>query len=193
MARPQEFDTNDVLHKAMTVFWHKGYEATSLSDLLDATGLSKSSLYGSFGSKRDLFLSAFDAYRNARAREMKYLLSQGSAREAISIFFKSLFSELNGTSGGRGCMSINQAVELAYHDADVRSRVLDDLKSIEAGLHQAIKKGQVEGSILSKEDPHSLAKLLTISFPGLQVMARAGYESSELETAVNVVLKKLDG
>uniref|UniRef100_UPI001CF1B65F TetR/AcrR family transcriptional regulator n=1 Tax=Hymenobacter terricola TaxID=2819236 RepID=UPI001CF1B65F len=66
MARPQEFDTAAALHKAMGVFWRKGYEATSLVNLLEATGLSKSSLYSSFGGKRALFLAAFDAYRQQR-------------------------------------------------------------------------------------------------------------------------------
>ena len=63
MARPQEFNTAEALYKAMGVFWSKGYEGTSLADLLEATGLSKSSLYATFGDKRDLFLAAFDCYR----------------------------------------------------------------------------------------------------------------------------------
>ncbi len=68
MARPQAFNTEEALHGALSVFWRKGYEATSLADLLAATRLSKSSLYATFGDKRSLFLAAFDAYRQARRR-----------------------------------------------------------------------------------------------------------------------------
>ena len=138
MARPQEFDTAEALYKAMDVFWRKGYEATSLADLLDATGLSKSSLYATFGGKREFFLAAFDAYRQGRAAEMHRILRHGPARQAIERFFRTL-RRCRDARSLRGCMSINQAVEMAP-DASIRERVIGDLQYIQAALTQEVER-----------------------------------------------------
>lgn len=176
----------------MRVFWRKGYEATSLTDLLAATGLSKSSLYATFGGKRELFLAAFDAYRQERGHDAYQILQQQPARRAIGAFFHSLFVEVNATEPMLGCMSINQAVELAPHDPAVRERVIQDLQLIEQVLTQALERGQQDGSIASLRPARELAKLLVLAFPGLQVMARAGYHRLELDDALQLLFTYLD-
>jgi len=193
MSRPQEFDTAEALHHAMRAFWRKGYEATSLTDLLAATGLSKSSLYATFGGKRDLFLTAFDAYRQARARDAHRVLQQQPARRALETFFHSLFADVNSNEPMLGCMSINQAVELAPHDPAVRQRVVEDLQQMEEVLTQAIERGQQDGSVASTRPARALARLLVLAFPGLQVMARAGYSRQQLDDAQQLLLTCLDG
>jgi TetR/AcrR family transcriptional repressor of nem operon len=192
MARPQEFDTAEALHQAMRLFWHKGYEATSLADLLSATGLSKSSLYGTFGSKREFFLSAFDAYREHRAREMQRMLSEGSGHRAIEDFFRTIVADAGAKDFTNGCMGINQAVEMAPHDADVRRRVVEDFGNIEAALIQAIKRGQADGSIGNAGRARQLAKLFVLGFPGLQVMVRAGCDQVMLDQTLGALLSILD-
>lgn len=192
MARPQEFNTVEALHKALGVFWRKGYEATSLTDLLAATGLSKSSLYATFGGKRALFLAAFDAYRQARARDAYRVLEQQPARQAIDAFFQSLFADVNASEPALGCMSINQAVELAPHDPAVRERVVQDLQQMEELLTHAIERGKQDGSLTSQRTARDLARLLVLAFPGLQVMARAGYTRQELYNALHLLLTHLD-
>lgn len=193
MSRPQEFDTTEALHHAMRVFWRKGYEATSLTDLLAATGLSKSSLYATFGGKRELFLAAFDAYRQARVRDAQQVLQQQPARHAIGTFFHSLFADVNATEPLLGCMSINQAVELAPHDPAVRERVVQDLQQMEEVLTRALERGQQDGSVASRRPARELAKLLVLAFPGLQVMARAGYSRRQLDEALHLLFTCLDG
>jgi TetR/AcrR family transcriptional repressor of nem operon len=192
MSRPQEFNTAEALQQAMGVFWRKGYEATSLTDLLAATGLSKSSLYATFGGKRELFIAAFDAYRQARARDAHHVLAQQPPRQAIDTFFQSLFADVNAPEPALGCMSINQAVELAPHDPAVRERVVQDLQSMEEMLTHVIERGQQEGSLNSKRPTRDLARLLVLAFPGLQVMARAGYTRQELDNALQLLLTHLD-
>lgn len=192
MPRPQEFDTTEALHQAMGVFWRQGYEATSLTHLLAATGLSKSSLYATFGGKRELFIAAFDAYRQARARDAHRVLEQGSARQAIEAFFHLLFADVNAVEPALGCMSINQAVELAPRDPEIRQRVVQDLHSIEEALTRATERGQQEGSLTSLRPARDLAKLLVLAFPGLQVMARAGYSRQELDEALQLLLTHLE-
>lgn len=192
MPRPQEFDTTEALHQAMNVFWRKGYEATSLVDLLAATGLSKSSLYATFGGKRALFLAAFDEYRRARARDMHRALAQEPAGQAIEAFFRLLFPDLNPGEPSRGCMSINQAVELAPHDPEVRERVMQDLQLIEEALTEAISRGQQQGALLSPRSAQDLAGLLVLGFPGLQVLARAGYSQAQLTASLRLLLDQLE-
>lgn len=192
MARPQEFNTQEALHKAMVMFWRKGYEATSMTDLLGATGLSKSSLYATFGGKHELFISAFDVYRQERARDMYRALESGPARQAIETFFRLLFTDI-GNPESRGCMSINQAVEMAAHDPEVRLRVMEDFRLIEEALVSAIERGQEDCSLASRRSARELARLLVLAFPGLQVMARAGYVKDDVESALNLLLSNLDG
>ncbi|WP_212631894.1 TetR/AcrR family transcriptional regulator [Pseudomonas sp. KB-10] len=192
MARPQEFNTAEALHKAMLVFWRKGYEATSLVDLLEATGLSRSSLYGTFGGKRELFIAAFDAYRNERERDMKRVLRQGNARRAIEEFFRMLFANLGAQEPAQGCMSINQGVEMAPHDPEIRARVMEDFRHIEEALTSVIERGQGDGSLTSTRNARELARLLVLAFPGLQVMARIGYAQADLDGALSLLLSNLD-
>ncbi|MHA6913697.1 TetR/AcrR family transcriptional regulator [Ralstonia pseudosolanacearum] len=192
MARPQEFDAAEALHQAMDVFWRKGYEATSLADLLEAMDLSKSSLYAVFGGKRELFLAAFDAYREERAAEMRQILGQAPARQAIESFFRKIIADAGREDASRGCMSINQAVEMAPHDPEVRARVLQDFALMEKGLTRTIERGQAEGSIKSTDAARNLARLLVLAFPGLQVMVRAGSDRAKLDDTLNLLLSMLD-
>ncbi len=192
MARPQEFNTADALDKAMKVFWNKGYEATSLVDLLSATGLSKSSLYGTFGDKRELFLAAYDAYRAERAREMDMILNKGPARSAIEAFFRKIVADAAAVELSSGCMSTNQAVEMAPHDPLVRNRVETDFQLIEDAFARTIERGQKDGSVRSPTSARTLARLLVVAFPGLQVMVRAGAAKPRLNDALDLLLSNLD-
>lgn len=192
MARPQAFNTEEALHGALSVFWRKGYEATSLADLLAATRLSKSSLYATFGDKRSLFLAAFDAYRQARRREADHRFDTGPARQTIEAFFRSIIADAGAPGDCHGCMSINQAVELAPHDADIRGRVEADLQFIEDALARTIARGQAEGSVKSTRSARALARLMIVAFPGFQVTVRAGADRARLEDALGLLLANLD-
>ncbi|MFH6564648.1 TetR/AcrR family transcriptional regulator [Pseudomonas kulmbachensis] len=192
MARPQEFNTQQVLRKAMAVFWEKGYEATSLADLMAATALSKSSLYGSFGDKRDLFLAAFDIYRQDRKRDMIHLLSAEPAREGIVSFYKSLFANLDSATSHNGCMSVNQAVEMAPRDLRVKAMVVEDFQTIHEVLCLAIKRGQADGSVANLSEAEDIASILVLAFPGLQLMARIGAGAEAMTNNLNVLMAHLD-
>jgi TetR/AcrR family transcriptional regulator, transcriptional repressor for nem operon len=192
MARPQEFDTARVLHKALELFWRKGYEATSLADLMAATRLSKSSLYAAFGGKRDLFLAAFDAYRAERTVGLHRILASGPAREGIATFFRDIIATGNKSRSPYGCMSTNQAVELAPHDSAVRDRITADFQTIEDAFARTIERGQAEGSVAPAKDARSIARLFVVAFPGFQVMIRAGADPARLEAALQGLLSLLD-
>jgi TetR/AcrR family transcriptional repressor of nem operon len=193
MARPQEFETNKALQKAMYVFWSKGYEAASLTDILAATGLSKSSLYATFGGKRELFLAAFDAYRKGRMQYLQQTLNNGQpARQAIETFFRQGVAHAQDESRVSGCMTANEAVELAPHDAEIQRLVAEDFQAIEDVFAQAITRGQADGSISSRQGPRLLAHFLVVSLQGLQVMARAKADPARLGETVAVMMAVLD-
>ncbi|WP_237715360.1 TetR/AcrR family transcriptional regulator [Pseudomonas putida] len=176
----------------MAVFWEQGYEGTSISDLLKATGLSKSSLYGTFGDKKELFVAAFNEYRHERGREMLYLLAQQNARKGIERFFYSLFENIGASAINNGCMSVNQAVEMAPRDPEIREMVMADFRNIETALCEAIGRGKTDGSIVNARPANELAKLLLLAFPGLQVMARVGFPMQEIDKTLQVLLANLD-
>lgn len=193
MARPQEFDTNQALKSAMLVFWSKGYEATSLADILTATGLSKSSLYATFGDKRSLFLAAFEAFRNERMKHLDRILNDGQpARLSLERFFREVVAHVAGPADQCGSMTINQAVELAPHDVGVQKLVAEDFQAVEDAFTKTIGRGLADGSIGSREEPRKLARFLVVGLGGLEVMARAKSERVRLDDAVAVMMAALD-
>jgi TetR/AcrR family transcriptional repressor of nem operon len=193
MARPQEFEISEVLQSAMNVFWSKGYEATSLKDILEATGLSKSSLYASFGDKRELFLTTFDAYRRERLRHLHLILNDGQpARLSIESFFRQILTRSQDEACARGCMTANEAVELAPRDREIQRLVAEDFHAIEDAFAQAIARGQTDGSIANCQEPRTLAQFLLVGLQGLQVMMRAQTDCTRLAESVTVMLIALD-
>lgn len=192
MSRHQEFDYDEVLYQAMKVFWRKGYEATSITDLLKATGLSKSSLYATFESKHNLFLLAFDAYKEARRLEAIDILGKSPARNAIEEFYRIIVQGGKNEEYSNGCMSINQAVEMAPHDEEVRTRVNNGFKFLEDIFAETIKRGRSDGSVKGLKTPQEMAKLMIIAFPGLQVMARSKFDQGRLEDNFRLVISILD-
>jgi TetR/AcrR family transcriptional repressor of nem operon len=193
MARPREFNQADVLQKAMMLFWQKGYESTSMADVLVATGLSKSSLYDTFGDKRKLFLSALDAYRQLRQDGFLTNMKDGRpGRETIAVFFDEFTTKIVEGRRGYGCMSCNEAVEFGPDDAEVQGIVLADFQALEDGFAEAVERGQHDGSITNRESARKLARFLNVQLQGLHVMARAGATAEQFADAVAVTLSTLD-
>jgi TetR/AcrR family transcriptional regulator, transcriptional repressor for nem operon len=193
MARPREFDEHSALQRAMQVFWRKGFEATSLADLLKATGLSKSSLYQTFTDKRSLFLAALETYRQDRMRHLRAKLNDGRpARQSIETFFVEILGHATEKERPYGCMSCNEAVELSPDDEEVRKLVAADFQAVEDLFADAIQRGQHDGSIRNQESARALARFLTVNLQGLQVMARARVDASRLRDNVKVMLAAFD-
>lgn len=193
MARTQEFDRNEVLQAAMTLFWSKGYEATSLADLLQATGLSKSSLYASFGDKRTFFLEAFELYRKQRLATLDRILDTGpSARQALENMLWQVALYTMQSDDACGCMVANEAVELGPHDANIRLLVLADFQEVEDRIYRSLQQAQLEGSVSTDKDARSLARFMIVTLQGIQVMARANSDRDRLIDSVKLMLSLLD-
>jgi TetR/AcrR family transcriptional regulator, transcriptional repressor for nem operon len=107
MARPREFDVDTALVRAMKVFWSKGYEATSLDDLCGVTSLSRSSLYATFGSKRDLLLRSFDRYVELRNPRIVAVLAQpAEIRDTFDALARQFIEQIVAGPGRRGCFLV---------------------------------------------------------------------------------------
>ena len=192
MARPREFDSDQALEKAMQVFWTKGYEATSLSDLLSAMGISKSSFYATFGSKHELFLSALDRYGETHGAMLIAILEgEGSPRQAIARVFEEALRATD-VEERRGCFVNNCAVELAPRDRLVARQVAKGHARIEEAFYRAVKAGQDAGEITRSQPARALARFLSNSLTGLTVMGEGGAAKDTLRDALQVTLSALD-
>jgi TetR/AcrR family transcriptional repressor of nem operon len=190
MARPREFDFDGVLDQGMQLLWSRGYEATSLDELLSAMCLSKSSFYETFGSKHDFLLTALTRYIDVILGQLAKDLEAGSARTAITRSFEQILP----TTGKPqlGCFVQNCAIELAQRDPEAQAKVRDGLKRLEEGYYRAVLRGQQNGELTHKQNARTLARYLASSYNGLQVMARSGFDRKALREVVQVVLKALD-
>lgn len=192
MARLREFNEDEALLQATRVFWSKGYEGTTLSDLLRATGLSKSSLYDTFGNKRELFLRAFEAYRKERMRIMRsYLQSRTTAYESIKAFYEMVLEHARQDERPFGCMSCNEAAEMAPHDEEIQQLVERDFDGMEDAFAEAIERGHKDGSIPVDHDARQYARFLSVTHNGLQIMARSGAAAERMDDAYAVMLRAL--
>ncbi|NNG03552.1 MAG: TetR/AcrR family transcriptional regulator [Inquilinus sp.] len=192
MVRYATFDREQVLDKAMVVFWRQGYSASSIQDLVDATGLSRSSLYAAFGDKRGLFLAAVDRYVETSSRTRVQALRVGTDPLAsIRRFFDNLVAFSVGEGRRLGCLLTNEAVELAPSDADLERRFRANLAEVETAFAEALGRAQRAGEIGAARDLRALARMLTNSVQGMRVMARAGVEEPVLRDIVNETLAAL--
>jgi TetR/AcrR family transcriptional repressor of nem operon len=186
MARPREFDEDEVLEKALAVFWAKGFEGATVDDLEQATGLGRGSLYGAFGGKHELFLRAFGRYGVDGAGKCP-LAQPGAGRAGIITFFREAGREALADRDRRGCMVTNCAVELAAADTQVAALVARHLDRLERGFEAAVREAQARGEIAAGRDPVRVARFLTVCLQGMQVLARARPDAAWLEDLVAAV------
>ncbi|MBT7109024.1 MAG: TetR/AcrR family transcriptional regulator [Methylococcales bacterium] len=192
MGRSKAFNEELVLDKAIEVFWAKGYEATSIQDLVDAMGIQRGSLYGTFGSKQELFLKSLDRYSLVVVKDLLGLLtSKTSALESIELFFDKLVEHLLTAGPLRGCLITNSAVEFGLRDERTRQKVLYLLNGLEQGFYQTLLSAQESGEISKEHNLTALAEYLTNSMQGLLVMGKVHSERSVLENINRITLSVL--
>lgn len=183
MPRRKQFDTDDVLLKAMNLFWRHGYQATSMHDLAACTGLGRASIYSEFGSKHGLFVRALRHYDKVfREDWVAELARTSSPRRAILGVFEAAI-EASLTEGSRdGCLLINTALELSPHDPEVADIVARAFTEMEAFFGAAIKRGQAMGEIGETVAGSNTARSLLGLFIGLRVLVRSRPEEPLLRS-----------
>ena len=170
VGRPREFDEEQVLAAAMDAFWRKGYEATSLVDLTEATGLNKASLYRVFGDKHQLFMAALTNYSNIEFRETTAVLSD-SATPLTNL--RAVVEKVCEDAGSeKGCLMINSMVETAPHDPEVKQLLQEFGTHRLQAIQGMIAQAQAAGEIRHELDPQKLAISLMITFAGSAAMIK---------------------
>ena len=191
MARPKEFDPDQALNRAVDVFWSKGYDATSVQNLVEALGVNRSSLYATFGDKHTLYLAALDRYRTNEVDPVVALLGRpGSARSVAATLFESLITAVRERHDRRGCLLCNAAVDEASHDAEVEALVMAGTDRIKAAFIGLLARDS--GSRHVDADHRAVARFLTSSYMGLRVMIKAGHSPAALHDIVKITLSVLD-
>lgn len=193
MARHKEFDRDEALQKAMEVFWVRGYEATSVRDLVEHTGVNRQSLYDTFGDKHALYLSALDRYREVEGGKMfKLLAGQGSVKRALRRLFEATVEAAVCGDERRGCFMGNAMSELAGRCTKTADKACGQLAAAEGALYHALLRGRKAGEIKNGRDLRAVARFLYSSLQGLQVMAKATPDRKVLGDIVRVTLSVLD-
>lgn len=192
MARTKEFDTDEVLNKAIDLFWDKGYNGCSMQDIVEGIGLSRSSIYETFGDKRQLFLEALKRYQRTNIEAMEKNVNTASdVREVLIQIFESILPGTVNCSLEKGCFMVNSAIELAAHDPEIAAIVKENQREVEDILCKAIEKGQHAGQVTTDLDARAIARFFYTSFSGIRVTARAGSDRKELEDTIKVALSVL--
>jgi len=189
MARPREFDETQVLQRALELFWAQGYEATSVDDVCRVTGLSRSSLYHSFGSKRAVLDATLAVYEDGSARRIAALLDEvRPIQDGLRAFFMGFVDDAVDGDGRRGCFIGNCTGELAGRDPAAADRLTRSLQRIEAVLHTALQRAQADGELAADTDITALARFLMAQAQGLRLVAKARPGRAVLEDIVRVAL-----
>lgn len=184
MPRKKEFDVDAVLDKAMTAFWTRGYEATSLNNLLDCMQIQRASLYNAFGDKHTLFLETLRRYDAAlRRAEVAKLVQMPSPRQAILGLFRDTIALVVHDGARNGCFLINTALELSPHDPEVAEVVREAFTHMEQQFfRKMIEKGRAIGEIAKSVMPAPTSRALLSLFIGLNVLSRSRPEKLLLES-----------
>ena len=178
----------------MEAFWERGYNATSVSDLLAEMGLNRGSLYGTFGDKKQLFLAALEKYQDQNVAMIREVLEQPgvSARQAIAALLDVAVERCTGAGAERGCLAAKAAMELAPHDKDIAAWLKRFHRRNVESLTKTIARGQREGEVNRKLDPKAAARFLLNGIAGLRLLGTTGPAASEVQDVVNLMLKVLD-
>jgi len=193
MARPKEFDREEVLHKALYTFWEKGYDATTLPDLLESMGINRSSLYNTFGDKQSLFREVMSLYYQQTAiKRLTILQKARSARQGLQDYFKHNIDVAVAEYNPGGCLLTNTATTLKTIDKEFVQLIAQSVDRLERALYALLEKGQQSGEITSTKDIKALARLMMAVSYGLNVAARVNPNREMLEDIAKVALSTLD-
>ena len=192
MARTREFDEEKVLEAAMQLFWEKGYEATSLSDLTSRMGIQRPSIYSTFGDKKELFEAALRRYTTSRAADIRARLqSHVSVKQAFATFFEEVIQAEYTKDLSNGCFCINTMVELAPHDERFEILTREHQLYLAVIFQETIERGVQAGELEADTDAKSLAQALIVSLIGLTVMMKSQPQRSFVDNAIAATLTLL--
>lgn len=161
MARPREFEPNEALNRAMVLFWEKGYEETSMADLVQATGVSRYGFYSEFGDKHDLFLKCLDHYASTAIDMALSPMERSDASLAqIRAYFDQFLTAVPNGETPMGCLIGNTAISALVWDEAITNRIERHYRRMRAAFLNALQNAVQQGKLAANEDTEALADYL---------------------------------
>ena len=194
VGRPRCFDEDEVLDAAMRVFWHKGYESTSLADLMEATGLHKGSLYQAFGDKHTLFIMALKRYiDNVKLEMSSVLLGADTAIKGMRAAMRKAVTMFSGKDGAcHGCMILNSMVEKGQHDPELMKVLEGAFKTRMNIITQVVKACQQEGSMRKDWAAERIAAVIETTEAGLAATLKGPLTPEHAYAVIDDMLSMLE-
>lgn len=188
------FDEKVALRKATELFWTKGYNGTSMDELTKVMGLSRSSIYNSFGGKHALFMRCLRWYLGDQQRQLQELAGKvGNVAERIRSAFRYAIEEILADRMRKGCMMVNATTEMVNQDREIAAVAAENMDEMEKMFAEWIREGQMRGEVSKVFAPQVLARHLYNTYSGLKVTGKAKPERRTLEEIVKVGLSVLEG
>ncbi|MFZ9030407.1 MAG: TetR/AcrR family transcriptional regulator [Robiginitalea sp.] len=192
MPRVKTFDENEVLSKAMNLFWKQGYSATSIQDLVNHLGINRASLYDTFGDKEQLFKKSFALYRKSNMEGLRrFLENRPDVKKGFSELFENAIREALDDKDKKGCFVVNTTTELIPNDESLLQVLEDNKRDFENLFYQYLKKGRDDGQLKTDKDLRSLASLFYTLYNGIRVVSKVRPNKKELADSIEVVLSLL--
>lgn len=192
MSRVKEFDVDEACDAALALFRRQGYEATSVSDLVTHLGVAKASLYATFGTKHDFYVTALKRYaERTDTRVMSELAKPGSGVAAVQQLLDGYVADILGEDGPIGCFVVNAAIELLPRDPAVARIVERSWDTLEVALTMALERAKTQDELPGESDPATLARFLLTVLQGLRVLGKGTDAASRLDAAVSQAMRLL--
>ncbi|WP_051337431.1 TetR/AcrR family transcriptional regulator [Leisingera daeponensis] len=170
--RPREFDEGAVVDAVMRTFWRNGYAATSMNDLVAATGLSRSTIYNSFGGKKTLFALALKEYRRATTGNVAKISRSSDVRGSLRALLISIVDDELSDHEGFGCFAANSSLEISGRDPELSALVAQHFQRLESGLLRLLRHGQKTGEISPEQDCEMLSRYFVAVIQGIRVVSK---------------------
>jgi len=191
MARTKAFEETEVLDKIQKLFWRKGFNGTSVDDLVKESGLSRSSLYDTFGDKEKLFHLSLKKYRDENTSQMLTMIEgSNDIKKTIQSIFDYVFDDIE-EQNKLGCLMVNTAIELAPHKTKIAKMVDENMEVLHAALTHKIKQAQKARQVKTNLDASAFAALLINTLNGIRVGERHQFDKKKQKSAAKLIIDLL--
>jgi AcrR family transcriptional regulator len=189
MGRPREFDADEALTSALHQFWRHGYEGTSLTDLTEAMGITRPSLYAAFGNKEELFRKALDLYARRYLSFFDQVLAEPTARRVVERLLLETVNQNTCPTTPPGCLGTNGAMACSSAAEPIRQELISRRRQSEAALCARFKQARARGDLPADARPADLARYVMTLSQGIAVQAAAGASREDLRRVAAIAVK----
>ena len=186
--RPREFCVDHALAQALRVFWSKGYEGASLTDLTEAMGITRPSLYAAFGNKESLFRKALDLYEREKMAYVGQAMAQPTARKVAETMLRGALENVMGNDEPHGCMRVIASVACGPAAESIHQEIVERTKIFKQTIVERFERAKDEGDLPAHIDVLGLTGVLVAWLQGISIQANHGIPREELERLIDTAL-----